>query len=334
MSTPLLEQLPKYKDGLRISDPRDYSAEEVVAQYIRVIHRQANQWCQGNYDLYEDLVSEGVLGILRAIDFFDPAKANENSFHQLACFQFRGRMFKMLESELHRPFSVPMNYFRPHRHLRKLRDWIGQYQEGEAADYTLRNYESPEFDSVAPERIRRKVKRSKDLLTRSHGQTSTYEYAVRSLIENETAMNAHKCDLGQEHPTPDLEEQVNARREIARIFDAVSERDREMLRLRFVEDQTLDEVGQSIYPESNKGRAAVSERIKALQGRNFGPPGPRGSKRKKWVPIHEADRQTILAMLEDPGVSNQKQIADKIGRSVSYVSNRIQELRGSGDCKP
>lgn len=85
---------------------RDAAArEELIIAYRPLVF-----WIAGKLraapSLRQDLVQEGMLALIRAVDRFDPAR--EFKFSTYACHRIRGQMINMLErSERRAPIPVP-----------------------------------------------------------------------------------------------------------------------------------------------------------------------------------------------------------------------------------
>lgn len=322
----LFRHLPRYQEGLRIEDPRKHTTEEVLAQYLRISLKNAHRWSD-DPDTRDDLAQEGMLGVLEAINAYDPAKSkNVANFHHLAVTLLRGRQWAYLEREHHSPYHAPGPYVSAHRYLRKLRHLVQHYQDGTEAEETIRRFDSPSFDAIAPKHIQDLARTFKRRIRRKYPYMDTYEEVICAVLAVEAAMTEHREHLSQEPFAPDMEQQVNARLELERIQDkvqALPDRHQQVFRHRILAQKTLYESGTEV----GCSQMRVLQIERQLRDDDF--EHITGTQKR-----HAADRDVILVLLNDPASYTQRQIAEKLGRSPSYVGERIKELRRESRWKP
>ena len=108
------KELKILKDGLkgpihRIEDPKKYSINEIMASYFREILFLARKYTRPTVE-YEDLVVEGLIGLLDAVRRWDPSRAggNPKAFHNLAIVRIKSNMFEYFLSN-NSAYTIP-NY--------------------------------------------------------------------------------------------------------------------------------------------------------------------------------------------------------------------------------
>lgn len=240
----IVDKLPRGNPSLCIEDPAGYTVEQVMGQYVWSIIKRAMSWAPKDMDLQEDLVAQGLLGVLEAFREFDPVKANGNprNFNNLVVMKIHGRQWELISAEKYQPFTVPTHVYTAFTKLSRLRRYIGEYQDGEAADFTIRNLHSPEFDQAAPRSVQDKVNAIKaSVMCRETGGGSSYEEKICWLLQREQAMKDKKADLTQETAV-DPEESIMLRLDLERMLERQTDPRMRSVLVRKIQGETLEDI--------------------------------------------------------------------------------------------
>ena len=105
----------EYKNGNMLA------REELIMRNIRLVYKIANRYRDYSYVDFEDLVEEGKIGLMKAIDRFDCQR--DNTFATYAVFWIRQEMIRFIEKES-MCFHVPTEIYYLNKKINKLRnDW-------------------------------------------------------------------------------------------------------------------------------------------------------------------------------------------------------------------
>jgi RNA polymerase sigma factor (sigma-70 family) len=144
------------RDGLRgpiinITDPAKHDPLDIFKSYFREILVIARNYARPPSVDYEDLVSEGLIGLLDAINRFDPARAtSEKAFRQLAIVRIKSAMFEFFLKN-NTKYTIPNYMARAISLVDQIRTLVYSVDLiGEPEDALL-NYQSEAFEKIAPE---------------------------------------------------------------------------------------------------------------------------------------------------------------------------------------
>lgn len=177
----------------------------------------------------EDIVQVGTIGLIKAIDRFDPAR--ENEFSTLAMPYITG--------EIKRHFRDTTWAVRVPRRLQELRIEIAKAKE----ELTVRLDRSPTVADLA-EHLDLTDEQVIEGLVAANGHTSGSLDAPQSehgdgSVEGHTLADV----MGEEEPAMELVEDIQT---LAPLLEQLSDRERTMLRMRFGEELTQAQIGTAL----------------------------------------------------------------------------------------
>ncbi len=194
-----------------IIDPKDYDIEDIMKSYFLEILFLARRYVRPAVD-YEDLVNEGIIGLLDAIDRFDIGKANSNprAFHNLAIVRIKSFMFVFFLNN-NTQYSVPNYMARAMNLLEQIRNIIeGASYLGDSRKALL-EYHCEEFDDAVSATTAKKLNTVKSKLQRlANGSNKTYEEMALTVLGVEENIRSYEnegvhTDVSPEDLTADRE---------------------------------------------------------------------------------------------------------------------------------
>lgn len=242
MSKHDLQILKKGLQGriLKVEDPRDYDALDILKSYFREILVLARKYTRPTVE-YEDLVVEGIIGLLDAIGRWDPEKSGgPRSFHQLAIVRIKSQMFEYsLANDT--KYSIPNHMARAMALINQIRNCINSYEYQGDSEEVLRNLEAPHFDENVPKEISAKVRSLKERI-QSLGKSPerSYEEVIEHVLKIEQNLESYEGDVEYE-VSP---EEIAAQREfLDKFLGGLNKDARDVVGL-LLQGYTLDQVGQ------------------------------------------------------------------------------------------
>lgn len=182
-----LEYLKEHLKGPILSeiiDPKDFSREDILKSYFQLILFLAGRYTRPTVD-YEDLVVEGLMGLLDAIERFDIEKANDNprAFHNLAIVRIKSYMFDYFLSNSN-SCSVPNYLARGMNLLEQVRNIVRSQEYVGDSEQAIFNFEAPEFEAAVSAEVREKLVRVKEKLQNlAKNCDRTYEAMAESIAK-------------------------------------------------------------------------------------------------------------------------------------------------------
>ncbi len=166
-----------------ILDPKDYDPMDILKSYFREILVVARKYARPNVE-FEDLVVEGLMGLLDAIERFDPEKARgPKAFRQLAIIRIKSYMFEYFLKN-RTPYTIPNYMSRAITLVERLRGLISTIQYDGDSEEVLRNFYTPEFDEAVPPYLSERIAEVKGrLLNLAEGSNKTYEAVIRGVLK-------------------------------------------------------------------------------------------------------------------------------------------------------
>ncbi len=225
---------------LRVEDPRKYDTLDILKSYFREILMLARKYTRPTVD-YEDLVVEGLIGLLDAIQRWDPEKSTgPKSFHQLAIIRIKSQMFEFFLAN-NTMYTIPNYMARAIALVSQIRNLVNGYEYQGSAEAALLNFESPEFDSVAPAEFAEQVNRLKERVRNLAGNSDkTYEQMILSVLKVEQDIESFE----QETEFEASPEDVTAQREfLEKFLDGLNPDARDVIAL-LLQGNTLEQVGE------------------------------------------------------------------------------------------
>lgn len=246
----------------RIVDPSEHSTDEILSSYFREILFLARKYTRPTVE-YEDLVVEGLMGLLDSIRRYDPVKAkgNPKAFHNLAVVRIKSNMFEYFLSN-NSLYSFPNYMARAMALVDQIRNQLYAREYEGDPDADLKSYEAPSFEATAPHETIKRVRYLKEKVRNlAKYSDRTYEEMVANVLRAEQAIASYESQEADEI-TP---EQEAAQRDFLNKFlTGLTPGARKVIRLR-LEGKTLEEVGGEMGFTRERARQLEAGALKHLQ---------------------------------------------------------------------
>ena len=199
--------------------------EQLVTRFLPLARQLARRYQRGGEQL-DDLVQVASLGLLKAIDRFDPAR--ETAFSSFAVPTILG--------ELKRHFRDKGWAVRVPRDLQELAVKVDRVADDMSRDLGR---------APTPAEIAERTGSSLEQVLEAREASAAYRAVSldRPRTDEEEEGDSYADAVGVEDPGFRLAE---AAATVERLMRALSDREREVLRLRFEEDLTQSEIGQRV----------------------------------------------------------------------------------------
>ncbi|MET8755444.1 RNA polymerase sigma factor SigF [Streptomyces sp. NPDC004667] len=205
----------------------------------------------------EDIVQVGTIGLIKAIDRFDPDR--ENEFSTLAMPYITG--------EIKRHFRDTTWAVRVPRRLQELRIDIAKAKE----ELTVRLDRSPTVADLAAH-LDLTDEQVIEGLVAANGHTSGSLDAPQSEHGDGPAEGHTLADvMGEEEPAMELVEDIQT---LAPLLERLSERERAMLRMRFGEELTQAQIGAELGISQMQVSRLLTRLLAHLRASMLADPGP------------------------------------------------------------
>ncbi len=227
----------------RIIDPRDHTPEKVMTSYFRLILFLAKKYTRPTVE-YEDLVVEGLMGLLDAIRRWDPAKGkgNDKAFHNLAVVRIKSNMFEYFLSN-NSMYTVPNYMARAIALVDQIRSVLNSREYAGDPEKDLRSFEAPDLDTGAPKELAQRVRSLKEKVRNlARNSERSYEEMVQNVLGIEQAIEDYE-NKEEDHVTP--EQEATQRDFLGKFLSNLNPAARNVISLR-LEGDTLDEVGEKM----------------------------------------------------------------------------------------
>ncbi len=244
-----------------IIDPKDFDVDDIMKSYFREILFLAGRYTRPTVD-YEDLVVEGLMGLLDAIKRFDivKAKGNPRAFHNLAVVRIKSYMFEFFLDN-NTQYSIPNYMSRAINLVEQIRNVVrSQEYTGDSND-ALMNMECEEFDKAIPEASAKKLRNVKTKLQRlANNSDKTYETMVLSVLKVEQDIANYENDA--ENGLSDSPEDIAGEREFMEKFlNNLNPNARGVIE-KILEGKTLEESGKEMGFTRERARQIKEDTIK------------------------------------------------------------------------
>lgn len=217
--------------------------EELIKHNLRLVISIAQKHTGKGLEL-QDLIQEGNLGLMKAIDRFDPEKGNR--FSTYATYWIRQKVNRAIENQS-RTIRIPNGIFQKTVKVFRAKDKL----------YAELNRE-PSIEEIATE-VELKPEKVKEILRISYDQNIS---SLNQLVgeDEETELGHFVSDKNAENPAANFDNQL-LRQELEEVLEGLPDRQAEIVRLRYgLKDgkkRTLKEVGEVF--------GVTKERIRQLQ---------------------------------------------------------------------
>jgi len=216
----------KYKDGARKVDKR--TKDKLIIEYaplIKFIAQKIAIRLPSNIE-FDDLVSSGVIGLMDAIDKYDPTR--DNKFKTYAEFRIRGAILDELRAQDWVPRSVREKAKQLERAHLRLEQRLGRLPSEEEITAELNMSKDEYFDLL-------NTVKSVSILSLDEAGSfnSSDRKSILSLLES--------CKI----PSPMAQMNIKAVKEVVTgAIESLPEKQRLVLSLYYYEDLNLKEIGE------------------------------------------------------------------------------------------
>ncbi len=244
-----------------IIDPKDFDVDDIMKSYFREILFLAGRYTRPTVD-YEDLVVEGLMGLLDAIKRFDinKAKGNPRAFHNLAVVRIKSYMFEFFLDN-NTQYSIPNYMSRAINLVEQIRNVVrSQEYTGDSND-ALMNMECEEFEKAIPEASAKKLRNVKAKLQRlASNSDKTYETMIISVLKVEQDIANYENEA--ENGLSDSPEDIAGEREFMEKFlNNLNPNARGVIE-KILEGKTLEESGKEMGFTRERARQIKEDTIK------------------------------------------------------------------------
>ncbi len=247
---------------IEISDPSQHKDMDILKSYFREILLIARNYARPTVD-YEDLVVEGLIGLLDAIRRYDPEKATgPKAFRQLAIVRIKSHMFEFFLAN-NTQYTVPNYMARAMSLVEQIRGQVNSVESSADPEDALRRFSCPEFEESIPKGVLNKVtglkERVRNLATNSK---RSYEQMVELVIRVEENIESYE----QEEEYEVSPEQLTEGREFLSKFLGSLKPDARDVVVGLLQGHTLVEVGEMKGFTRERARQIKKEAVTWLQG--------------------------------------------------------------------
>lgn len=245
-----------------IIDPKDFTIEDILKSYFREILWLAGRYQRPTVD-YEDLVVEGIIGLLDAVKRFDidKAKGNKRAFHNLAVVRIKSYMFEYFLSN-NTQYTIPnymaraMNLVEQIRGIVRSQEYTGDY------DRAISNFDDPDFENSVPSETRARLRQVKERLRKlAENSDRTYEDMVLNVLKIEHDLDHH----GSEEEYEISPEEIAGEREyLDKFLDNLNPSARSII-TKLLEGKTLEEAGKEMGVTRERARQIKEDTVKYFQ---------------------------------------------------------------------
>jgi len=230
---------------LRIENPREHSTDEIMKSYFREILVIARRYSRPTVD-FEDLVVEGIIGLLDAVRRWDPekAKGSPRAFHNLAIVRIKSNMFEYFLAN-NSAYTIPSYMGRAMSLVDQIRNTINSFDYNGDAKAALVNFEDEAFaEAATEERLAKVLKLKEKVASLASNSGRTYEEMVSNVLRVESEIESYENQEGLLEISP---EEIAGDREYLEKFLAALKPDARDIIVSLLEGDSLEEAG------SNKG---------------------------------------------------------------------------------
>jgi RNA polymerase primary sigma factor len=226
-----------------------HSMERLIQAHSRLIYKVARRYHCRTYSL-EDLVQEGVLGLILAIERFDPGRGCRLSTY--AMHWIRQSIARAVEQN-DRVIHVPMHTTAEVRRLLRLQDELLQ-ETGRLPSAA----QLSDASGIAEERVTELLRTVQDALSLEGLVGADQDASILDLVEDPLA------------PSPELNAlRGAARQQVRALICALRPRERAVLEERFGFDgripRTLDELSRTLHVSRERVRQIEAQAIRKLR---------------------------------------------------------------------
>jgi len=245
-----------------IIDPEDHDVDEIIGSYFREVLWLARRYVRPSVE-FEDLVVEGLIGLLDAIKRFDKGKSkgNRKAFHNLAVVRIKSMMFEYLLSNSS-IYTVPNYMARAITLVNQARALLNAHEYGGDPLADLIDLEAPSADADIPAACVKDIRVVKEKIRRlAKNADKSYEKMVVMVLRVERDIENYE---NQEEETANPEEEVSQREFLDKFLDGLNEDARDVMKLR-LGGKTLEEAGDVMGFTRERARQIEEETVTFFQ---------------------------------------------------------------------
>lgn len=247
---------------IEVVDPSQHDDMDILKSYFKEILVIARNYARPTVD-YEDLVVEGLVGLLDAIRRFDPEKATgPKAFRQLAIVRIKSHMFEYFLAN-NTQYAVPNYMARAMSLVDQIRGQINSVESPVNPGDALRQKECPEFEAMAPKSVVEKISDLKERVEKlASNSKRSYEEMIQLVLRVEENIESYE----QEEEFEVSPEQITESREFLDKFLGSLKPDAKDVVVALLQGHTLTEVGEMKGFTRERARQIKDAAVRWLQG--------------------------------------------------------------------
>jgi len=245
-------------------NPVTHSVEDIMKSYFREIIFLAKKFVRPTVEI-EDLVTEGIIGLLDAIKRFDPSRSSTpKAFHNLAVLRIKSQMYEYYLSN-NSSYHIPHYMARLISLVEQIRALLASVEYTGNPEEELRSSsESEALIQLIPEEVLAKIRYLKARINSIAKNTdTTYEAVVNTVLKLEA--DAQSASFQEEASVESPEQYVADKEIIEKLFETLKPGAQEVL-LRRLEGETLTEVGAEKGVTRERARQIQEETLSWFKG--------------------------------------------------------------------
>lgn len=247
---------------IEVIDPSQHEDLDILKSYFREILVIARNYARPTVP-YEDLVDEGIIGLLDAIRRFDPKKATgPKAFHQLAIVRIKSYMFEFFLRN-NTQYTIPNYMARAMALIDQIRAQVDSAESSADPEEALRQFDCPEFEKNTPKDTLEKIASLKGRVQNlASNSKRSYEEMVDVILKiEENIKNYEREEEFEVSP-----EQLTERREFLEKFLGSLKPDARDVMVARLQGHTLEKIGASKGLSRERIRQIEDEAVVWLRG--------------------------------------------------------------------
>ena len=228
----------------------DAAKKKLIEAYLKLVYKVALKYCNNDDDLLLDLIQEGNIGLMKAVEKFDANKGYK--FSTYATWWIRQAITRAISDQA-RTIRVPV-------HMVETINKLSRFQR----QLTLELNREPTDDELAakmgmsPEKIREVIKIAQDPVSLETPIGEEEDSHLGDFVPDESNMSPEDFTIHE-----------MLKEEISDVLLTLTEREEQVLRLRFGLDdgssKTLEEVGQMFGVTRERIRQIEAKALRKLR---------------------------------------------------------------------
>jgi len=243
--------------------PVTHNREDIIKSYFREILFLAKKFVRPTVD-FEDLVVEGLIGLMDACERFDPERSKaENAFHNLAILRIKSQMYEFYLANFSQ-YNVPNYMARLISQVEQIRNLLQEVEYPGDREQDLRTSgESEALLAHAPADLLENIRYLKERIARiAKNSGKSYEEMVAVVLKLEADVESAAAQ--EEASVPSPEEEVANREFLEKFLANLKPDAREVVTHRLA-GETLTQVGEESGFTRERARQIQEEAIEHLK---------------------------------------------------------------------